>query len=523
MSQDVSGDPFMHLIHTISEMQTFAREVRARGRSLALVPTMGALHEGHFSLVRHAKRQCDAVIVSTYVNSKQFTSAEDLDRYPRDLEHDLELLQPFKIDAVFAPRDAEIYPEGFATFVDPGEIPAPLEGAFRPGHFRGVATVVLKLVNIVRPDVAYFGQKDFEQALVIRRLVEDLNLDVRPVICPIVRDPDGLAASSRNALLDAEDRAHALVLHRALRRAEERVHSGEADSTRVRAAIETLLGQEPKVQPEYVAIVEPARLQPVRRVVPGSVALVAARVGRVRLIDNLIFGPPGSSPELLLQMALTAQPWVDTQALIPGFETEAIERRIASCRECAAISTILLPPHDYLSQYVKVTYPDRSLPTVAVVARDSPRNSDFFLYRRPEQATRFARGLYELLGVKDFGEFKSRFILTDAIRCHATGPHVPDKALAYCARHLLGELSLFPTLRTLVILGDDAYRQFQRYVLGRGEEEFKPFEELLGEQGWAREEVRIPALDERTVKIFYCYHPTYGYRRSPSVGVHLAE
>lgn len=512
----------MRAIGSISEMQSFSREVHARGRSLALVPTMGALHEGHCSLVRHAKRQCDVIVVSIFVNPTQFDSKHDLERYPRNLEKDLELLSPFKIDAVFAPSATEMYPGGFTTSVDPGEVARPLEGAHRPGHFRGVATVVVKLFNIVRPDVAYFGQKDFQQALVIRRLIEDLNLDSRLVISPIIRDADGLAVSSRNVHLDAEERRAALVLCRSLKRAEQVAQSGEADAGKIRAEMEKLFAAEPRVELEYAALADPVRLEPVERVTPGCVALVAARVGKARLIDNLIFGPPGASPDLLLQLALTAQSLVNTQALIPGFKTEAVRRSIEACRECAAVTSILLPPREFLVQYIKTMYPDLNAPRGAVIGRDSPGNADNFLYRNPEASTRFARGLFELLGVKDFAEFKARFVLTDAIRCHATGPHVPEKALAYCSRHLREELKLFPNLEMLVVLGDDAYWQCHRYLLERSDREFKPFNELLGERGWALEKARVPALSERAMRIFYCYHPTYGYKRSPSIAAWLS-
>jgi pantoate--beta-alanine ligase len=512
----------MQTIKTVSDMRTYSREARAHGRSLALVPTMGALHEGHFSLIQSAKRQCDVVVVSIFVNPKQFDAPEDLEKYPRNLENDIELLRPFNLDAVFAPSAEEMYPEGFTVSVDPGKIARPLEGASRPGHFRGVATVVLKLFNIVRPNIAYFGQKDFQQVLVIRRLAEDLNLDVRFVISPIVRDADGLAISSRNLLLNAEERKAAVVLSRSLKRAEQLAQSGESESSRLKAEIEETFAAEPLARLEYAALVDPARLAPVERVMPGCVALVAARIRKVRLIDNMIFGPPGASPQMLLQLALTARPFVDTGALIPGFETEAVRRNIESCRECAAFTSVLMPPREFLSQYVKTMYPDLNAPQGAVIGRDAPRNPDNFLYRDPAASNRFSRGLFDLLGVRDFGEFKSRFVLTDAIRCHCSGPHVPEKALAYCSRHLCEELRLFPNLRLVVVLGEDAYGQFQRCLLERRETEFPPFEQALGKQGWADEQARLPALGGRTVQVFYCYHPTYGYKRSPSIAAMLA-
>jgi pantoate--beta-alanine ligase len=292
-------------ITTVSEMKAFTAEARPRAKSLALVPTMGALHEGHLSLVRRAKTQCDVIVVSIFVNPTQFGPAEDFARYPRRPENDLELLRPLDVDVVFAPSSTEIYPAGFATFLDPGHLATVFEGAIRPGHFRGVATVVLKLLNIVRPDVAFFGQKDFQQVVVIRRLVKDLNLPVRIAVCPIVREADGLAKSSRNVYLKAEDRKAALVLSRSLKRTEEMVHAGEADAHKVLGEMRKTFDAEPRAQLDYAAIVNPVTLEPVTRVMPGSVTLVAARFGSLRLIDNLIFGPHGSTPEQNLQLAFT--------------------------------------------------------------------------------------------------------------------------------------------------------------------------------------------------------------------------
>jgi pantoate--beta-alanine ligase len=294
-------------IPTVSEMNSFSAEVRSPAKSLALVPTMGALHEGHLSLVRQARTQCEVVVVSIFVNPAQFGPQEDLARYPRNPEKDLEVLKSLKVHAVFAPSGTEIYPAGFSTFIDPGPIAAVFEGAARPGHFRGVATVVSKLFNIVRPDTAFFGQKDFQQVVVIRRLVQDLNLAVRIVVCPIVREADGLAKSSRNVYLSAEDRQAALVLFRSLERAEEMAQAGEADAKELLKEMRKTFAAEPRVQLEYAAIVNPATLEPVAWVNPGSVALVAARLGTVRLIDNLIFGPQGSTPEQKLQLALKTQ------------------------------------------------------------------------------------------------------------------------------------------------------------------------------------------------------------------------
>jgi pantoate--beta-alanine ligase len=274
---------------------------------------MGGLHEGHLSLVRQAKKECEVAVVSIFVNPTQFGPAEDFARYPRSLEKDLELLESLEVDAVFAPPSREIYPPGFATFVDPGQLATVLEGAVRPGHFRGVATVVLKLFNIVKPDIAFFGQKDFQQVVVIRRLVEDLNLPVRIAVCPTVREADGLAMSSRNVYLNAEDRKAALVLFRSLERAEEMAQAGEADAQKLLEQMRRTFAAVPRVQLDYAVIVTPATLELVAQVTPGSVALVAARLGTVRLIDNVIFAPPGSSPQLRLQLALIPQPKNEAQ------------------------------------------------------------------------------------------------------------------------------------------------------------------------------------------------------------------
>ena len=283
----------MDLITSLTEMRAFSRRARSEGKKLALVPTMGALHKGHLSLVGRAIEECDAVVVSVFVNATQFSGEEDLARYPRDLAGDLVTLRPLRVDVVFSPSAVDMYPKEFQTFVEPGAVAVPLEGVCRPGHFRGVATVVLKLFNIVDPDVAYFGQKDFQQTLVVRRLIEDLNLAVKLIVCPIAREPDGLATSSRNAYLSASERQAASVLHRSLRCAEELFRAGETKAARISEEMHKVLATEPRAKVEYVAMVEPARLQPIDLVTPGSVALVAARIGAVRLIDNTVLGSPG--------------------------------------------------------------------------------------------------------------------------------------------------------------------------------------------------------------------------------------
>ncbi len=505
------------LISTVAEFQTYSREVRSRGKSLALVPTMGALHEGHMSLVRQAKHQCDTVVVSIFVNPKQFSPGEDFNRYPRNLEKDAELLRSLNVDAIFTPSSEEIYPPEFDTFVRPGKLAQSLEGATRRGHFQGVTTVVLKLFNIVHPDVAYFGQKDFQQVQVIRRLVEDLNLSVRLVICPIVREPDGLALSSRNTYLGPAARAAAVVLHHCLKRGEELVHGGEVEAKVLLEEMRQVIAGEPLAKLDYLALVDPVDLAPVERVAAGTVALVAARVGTVRLIDNLIFGPRGASPDLLLQLAFTSRPVMDLGARIPGLEAEALRKRIESCRDCAAISAVQIPPREFLAKYLKRDYPDLNRVRVVVIARDAPMVADDYFYRRPETPTAFAVALYELLGINGFQEFKTACVLTDALRCHIQADHASERALGYCARHLRDELKQFPNLRTVIIIGEDAYLQFQRDVLGRPPEEIKPFEELLRQESWAKEDVQLPLVKAGPIQVIYCYHPTWGYKRSPSL------
>jgi pantoate--beta-alanine ligase len=502
-------------------MNSFGAELRSRGKSLALVPTMGALHDGHLSLVRRAQAQCEVAVVSIFVNPTQFGPREDLARYPRNPEKDFELLKSLKVHAVFAPSSTEIYPAGFSTFVDPGPLASVFEGAVRPGHFRGVATVVLKLFNIVRPDAAFFGQKDFQQVVVIRRLVEDLNLPVRIAVCPIAREADGLATSSRNVYLNEEERKAALLLFRSLERAEEIAHAGEADAHKLLEEMRKTFAAEPRVRLDYAAIVNPATLEPVAEVVPGSVALVAARLGAVRLIDNLIFGPPGSSPELRLQLALTTPAADKESRATPRAEIERLRLKLENCRDCAAVSSVSLPPREFLAKYLNRDYPDLASTRVLVIGRCAPMNLDQFLYCHPQAPNHFANRLYELLGVRSFAEFKARFALTDAARCHVAAPFVDERTLDHCAQHLREELKLFPSLQSIVILGEDAYVQFQKHILGRVRGSIKPFGELLKPEGWAQETVRLPWYGERNVRIFYCYHPAFESKRSPSLAPHL--
>ncbi len=278
----------MLLIKTIAEMRDFARLMRVEERSLGLVPTMGALHEGHLSLVRRARSDCAAVVVSIFINPTQFGPTEDLSRYPRQLDSDLQLLEPLEVEAVFAPSAEEMYPGEFQTFVEPGRVALMLEGARRPGHFRGVTTVVLKLFNIIKPDIAYFGQKDFQQTVVIRRMVEDFGLDVRLEICPIVREADGLALSSRNRYLGDDDRLAASVLFRSLAGARTLARQGEVDVGQILEEMHRIFRAEPRAQLDYAVIANARTLESLARIQSCAIALVAAQLGPARLIDNMI-------------------------------------------------------------------------------------------------------------------------------------------------------------------------------------------------------------------------------------------
>jgi pantoate--beta-alanine ligase len=276
------------LVTTRQALRESVAAARQLGHRIGLVPTMGALHAGHLSLVERCRCECGYVVVSIFVNPTQFGPNEDFARYPRDLEGDMAKLASAGVDLVYAPPVEEMYPPGFATFVAPEGPALPWEGACRPGHFRGVATVVLKLLMQAAPDTVYFGQKDFQQTVVVRRMMRDLDLDVHMVVCPTVREADGLALSSRNQYLSAEHRQQALALSRSLRRAEELVAAGQCDADAIREEMLAILQSQPDVRVEYVAIVDPETLQSVQRVAPRAVALVAAFVGGTRLIDNTL-------------------------------------------------------------------------------------------------------------------------------------------------------------------------------------------------------------------------------------------
>jgi pantoate--beta-alanine ligase len=278
-------------MRTVAELREAVRAARAAHARIGLVPTMGALHDGHLALVRRARERTGFVVVSLFVNPAQFNDPADLERYPRDEARDATLLQDAGVDVLFAPPVIEVYPPGFATAVEVAGLSEPLEGAMRgPRHFRGVATVVTKLLNMVQPDDAFFGQKDAQQALVIRRLVRDLDLPVRVEIHPTVREPDGLAMSSRNVRLDPDARRRAPAIARALRAVEAAVASGERDTSRALAAGASILA-DARIEPEYFAAVSAETLEPVERITGETLVAIAANVGAVRLIDNVVITP----------------------------------------------------------------------------------------------------------------------------------------------------------------------------------------------------------------------------------------
>jgi pantoate--beta-alanine ligase len=287
----------MRILRTVDELRAELQPVRRAGRTIGLVPTMGALHEGHLSMIRRAREECDVVVVSLFVNPAQFNEHADLARYPRQEERDRELARRAGAELLFAPSPEEVYPAGFSTYVEVLGLTDRLEGAVRgAAHFRGVTTVVAKLLNIVSPDVAYFGQKDAQQVVVIRRLVEDLNVAVRIEACPTVREPDGLAMSSRNTHLSPHERAHALALHGALAAARAAVAGGERSGDALLAAARGAM-DELDLEPEYLELVSPDTLEPVSHLDEPALLAVAARVGSTRLIDNVALDPAALSDD----------------------------------------------------------------------------------------------------------------------------------------------------------------------------------------------------------------------------------
>jgi pantoate--beta-alanine ligase len=281
----------MLTITSAAEMTALSKQARREGRRVGFVPTMGALHAGHISLVRAARGQSDVVVASIFVNPKQFGPTEDFAKYPRSFESDAAMLAADKTDYLFCPSVEEMYPAGATTWVEVGGISEKLDGRSRPGHFRGVTTVVAKLFNIVKPDLAFFGQKDAAQVAVIRKMVGDLNFGVEIVVCPIAREPDGLAMSSRNAYLAPGERKQATVLSRSLQRVQTLAAQGERDAACLASAGKQVMSQEPSVRLDYFEVVAPDTLDPVADISQGALVAVAAYVGTTRLIDNVVLEP----------------------------------------------------------------------------------------------------------------------------------------------------------------------------------------------------------------------------------------
>jgi len=278
----------MKIHTTINSLRAESRAARVAGKRIGFVPTMGALHDGHLSLIRAAKSRCDLVVASIFVNPTQFGPNEDLAKYPRTFERDCQLLEKENADLLFAPTVEEMYPQDAVTWVTVEGLSEKLDGKSRPGHFRGVTTVVAKLFHIVEPDIAFFGQKDAAQVAIIRRMVRDMKFPVEIVACPIVREPDGLAMSSRNAYLDSSQRKAALVLSRALWEVERKYKSGERDTNTLIEHGKQLIAKEPAARLDYLELVNADTLDPVAQATPGTMVAVAAYVGNTRLIDNLL-------------------------------------------------------------------------------------------------------------------------------------------------------------------------------------------------------------------------------------------
>ncbi|MFH1395528.1 MAG: pantoate--beta-alanine ligase [Candidatus Omnitrophota bacterium] len=279
----------MKLFTSVQDIVVYVKNVKKNGKTIGFVPTMGSLHEGHLSLVRAAANECDLVIVSVFVNKKQFCAGEDFDKYPRNLENDRKLLESENVDILFTPSNTEMYSDGFGAYVEVDDkLTNCLCGAARPGHFKGVTTVVAKLFNICQPDVSYFGQKDAQQAVVIKRMVCDLNFSTGIRVLPIIRDDDGLAMSSRNVYLSKNERVQALSLNKALCTAREMIKQGEVQSSRICQSIKQILMLEKDVKIDYIAVVDNNNLQPVEIVKANTLIAVAAFVGNTRLIDNVV-------------------------------------------------------------------------------------------------------------------------------------------------------------------------------------------------------------------------------------------
>lgn len=279
------------VVTTVRQLREGLSPLRRAGKRIGVVPTMGALHEGHLSLVRISQAECDTTVVTIFVNPTQFGPNEDFSKYPRTLDKDLAALATCGPVLVFAPTVAEMYPAGFSSWVEVGAVAEPFEGTHRPGHFRGVATVVMKLFQMVGADVAYFGQKDYQQTLVIRRMVRDLDVPIEVKVCPTVREADGLAMSSRNAYLDPQARQRSLVLWKSLCLAQKLVNQGQRDATAIRTEMEKQIRAAEDAQIDYIALADPETLAPVQEIRDRTVALLAVRIGGTRLIDNLVLEP----------------------------------------------------------------------------------------------------------------------------------------------------------------------------------------------------------------------------------------
>ena len=293
----------MEIIRTVSWMKQAARQARAENHFIGMVPTMGALHEGHLSLLRRAKSECSKIVASIFVNPTQFGPHEDLSKYPRTFEADVAKLESAGVDMLFAPDAKEIYPAGFTTYVSVEGLSDRLEGRSRPGHFRGVATVVLKLFEIAQPHVAFFGRKDAQQARILQRMLQDLNSDVELVLCSIVREPDGLALSSRNAYLNPEERCAAAVLHRALEAVRSEVLAGARDALSLQHAARGVLSGEMLARVDYVEVASADTFEPVALIgAQPAYVLLAVLVGKTRLIDNLLIEPAPDSGDLIVSL-----------------------------------------------------------------------------------------------------------------------------------------------------------------------------------------------------------------------------
>ena len=278
----------MILIKKIKEMKSYIKEKKREGKIIGFVPTMGYLHQGHLSLIKKAKEDCEVVVVSIFVNPAQFGKGEDYERYSRNLERDRKLCQEEGVDVIFAPEVEEMYPEGYSTFIEvEGRISSILEGASRPGHFRGVTTILTKLFHIISPDYSYFGEKDYQQALVVKKMVKDLNFNTQIFVLPTVREEDGLAVSSRNSYLNKEERKEAAILYKSLIAAKEEIRKGERDPHCLISFMKNLIEKEPLAEIDYIAVVNPETLEEENKINKKVLLLLAVNIGKTRLIDNM--------------------------------------------------------------------------------------------------------------------------------------------------------------------------------------------------------------------------------------------